>query len=253
MKVKSKLILWMCLCVMIFMLLGCGKNEVVANDYVIKWDSFQIENGCFYLNKRSDITEVQEQKNEITEFTPRDKHIYNSTDADKNLLLQFLNDEIPIINYIESGEKKTVYYSELDSGYDYFYIVDMDGDGKKEFCIFITAETLIIKYNEQKESFEVWLRTRIQEKPIGNGKTYAIDSHTDTGYSYYEYDENGELIEEKYYSIGRIYDENNDEGTMQYLIGTKVVSKEEWEEETAYLFDMMEAAPSALTYDDLLK
>lgn len=40
---------------------------------------------------------------------------------------------------------------------------------------------------------------------------------------------------------------------MQYLIGTKVVSKEEWEEETAYLFDMMEAAPSALTYDDLLK
>ena len=64
------------------------------DDYAIKWDSFQIENGCFYLNKRSDITEGREQKNEIT---PRDKHIYNSTDADKNLLLQFLNDEIPII------------------------------------------------------------------------------------------------------------------------------------------------------------
>ncbi len=66
------------------------------DDYAIKWDFFQIENDCFYLNKRSDITEGQEQKNEIT---PRDKHIYNLTDADKNLLLQFLNDEIPIINY----------------------------------------------------------------------------------------------------------------------------------------------------------
>lgn len=188
-----------------------------------------------------------------TEFTPRDKHVYNSADADKNLLLQFLNDELPIINYIESGEKKTVYYSQLDGGYDYFYIVDMDGDGKKEFCIFITAENLIIKYNEQKECFEVWLRTRIQEKPIGDGKAYAIDAHTDTRYSYYEYDENGNLIVEKYYSIGRIYDEDSDEGNMQYLIGTEVVSKEEWEKETAYLFDMMESAPPALTYDDLLK
>lgn len=36
------------------------------DDYAIKWDFFQIENGCFYLNKRSDITEGQEQKNEIT-------------------------------------------------------------------------------------------------------------------------------------------------------------------------------------------
>ena len=36
MKVKSKLILWMCLCVMIFILLGCGENEVVAEDYLYK-------------------------------------------------------------------------------------------------------------------------------------------------------------------------------------------------------------------------
>lgn len=181
-----------------------------------------------------------------TEFEPRERHTYNASDPDKNLFLQFINDEIPLINYEGKG---VVYYSELNAYEDIYCIVDMDGDGINEFCFNTVVTNNVIKYNEEKQCFEIWTRARFHARPIGNGRMYEMPQNIDLMYRDYSYDKNGNLVKEKLYTI---WDPGTDK--VQYTLdGRREVSKEEWEKATAEYFEAIENAPPTLTYEQLLE
>lgn len=180
-----------------------------------------------------------------TEFEPRERHTYNASDPDKNLFLQFINDEIPLINYEGKG---VVYYSELNAYEDIYCIVDMDGDGKNEFCFNTVVTNNVIKYNEEKQCFEIWTQTGFHVRPIGNGKMYELPQHIDFIYTEYYYDRKGKLLKGRSYAMWR-YNEDK----IKYEIAGREVSKEEWEKATAEYFEAIENAPPTLTYEQLLE
>ena len=199
-----------------------------------------------------------------TDFELRERNEYNKNDYDKNLLLQFLHDEIPIINYQQEG--RTVYFSDLrndspisyipedtlGSVFDYFYIVDMDGDKKPEFAFCPPGGRDLIKYNEEIGCFELWLSETYHHYPIGDGQIYVILPTQPMVYVYEKYDEYANLIDSKVFSIGEEYSKEKNESYMVYEIDSIPVSENEWYNETAYLFELIENAPKALQYQDLL-
>ena len=185
-----------------------------------------------------------------------DRVVYNEHDLSKNLLLQFLHDEIPIVNYNNEGD--VVYYSDLvdvneNLETSKFFIVDMDGNGNDEYGYFHHPMLDIIKYNEEKEYFELWISVKSQQRPIGNGKMYAITTSQPIIYEYYLYDENANLIESSYYRTGEEYDKEKEVPYKVYEINDKYVSEETWNVETEYLFNLIEEAPKPLGYQELLE
>jgi hypothetical protein len=123
------------------------------------------------------------------------KHIYNENDPNKNLFLRFLNNEIPIVNYNNGCEMKTVYFNDISSLWDIddkrFFMVDMTGDGILEFCYLIAGCIEIIKYNEEEDSFYLWLFETNHHRPIGNGQMYFASYNLTTIFAYYVYDLSG--------------------------------------------------------------
>ena len=188
-----------------------------------------------------------------TEPEPRERHEYNKLNPDKNLLLQYLYDEIPL--YF-ANSSKTYYFSELseiiDEDEKNFYVIDMDMDGKPEFGI-ISPELgaiILIRYNEQKDCFESWLEERRQQLPLGNGRMYEISSSASYQvYSYLVYDENANLIKRIDYS--KLFEGPD----VAYEIDTdderKKVTEKEWHAESAWLFRLIENAPKPLSYTEL--
>lgn len=234
---------------------GCGSDK----DNIT---SGKISKG--YCTKIDILLEIYENS-KMEEVQARERHVYNTSNPDKNLFLQFLHDEIPIIHYpygwIE-GETiyKTLYFSEIKDefgSFPEFYMVDMDGDGRQEYCFGVPALLNTIKYNEELGCFEIWLQERNQQKPIGNGQMYSKDFHTDTGYGYYLYDENANLIEYKLYTITPMSDGNGGE-YIKYSIWDEekgifnVVTEEAWNEETEFLFKLIDDAPKPMSYEELL-
>lgn len=185
-----------------------------------------------------------------------DRLVYNENDSNKNLLLQFLHDEMLIVNYADKGD--AFYYSDLvdeneNMEYSKYFIVDMDGDGNEEFGYFHHSVLDIIKYNEGKEYFELWISVKSQQRPIGNGEMYAIITSQPIIYEYYLYDEKANLMESCYYRIGEKYNKEKDATYMVYEINGESVSEERWNLETEYFFKLKEEAPKAISYQELLE
>jgi hypothetical protein len=249
---KSKLIMIALVLGISFVQAGCSADE--KTDMVMQ--------GASAANLKSEdkeeiaLDKETGYKKNDTIFTPRERHVYNANDTDKNLLLQFLNDEVPIINYEEEG--KIVYFSDLDTDgigpldRKRYHIVDMDGDGRQDFCFTYPASRDVIRYNEKMECFELWLSELNKQFPIGNKQMYFAMFNTITIYSYLRYDEFANLLEERVYSVREDYDKEKDEHYTVYEIDFEPVSESEWKEATAYFFELKESAPEALSYQDLL-
>ena len=123
-----------------------------------------------------------------TKPEPRKRHEYNKYNPDKNLFLQFLNDEIPLVGHDEL--EGTIYFSdfnmyELNDDEERFYIVDMNGDGNPEFGYIHVGMLYMLRYNEEKDCFELWLAETQRQRPLGNGKMYyqGGGSYNATSYS----------------------------------------------------------------------
>lgn len=183
-------------------------------------------------------------------------NIYNVHDSSKNLLLRFLHDEVPIIDYSEEGETK--YYSDIadenisleDSK---FYIIDMDGDDTNEFGYYRYPVLEIIKYDKEDDKFDLWISVKSQQRPIGKGEMYAIITGQPITYEYYQYDKDAKLLESDYYRTGEVFDKDNETATVIYEINGKNVPIEEWNNETEYFYTRKEAAPNPLTYQELFE
>lgn len=183
----------------------------------------------------------------------QEMHEYTQNE-EKNLLLMFLNDKIPVKDYYEIG--KEAYYSEIvneEVAIDEanFYIVDMDGDGDDEFCYFAHSMLDIIKYNQDAECFELWLSVKSQQRPIGNGEMYAVATSQPIIYEYFIYNENAELVESIYYRTGEEYNKELENVTIIYEIDGKIVTEEEWFAKTKIFFEQKENAPGAIPYQEL--
>ena len=186
---------------------------------------------------------------------PKEKHTYNAEDSDKNLFLQFLHDEIPIVDYMYEGN--IAYYSDIrsigDTDFKQFYIVDMTGNGKMDFCFFDTGVREIIVYDEQREVFTVWLTMRSQQYPLGNGKTFSIDEHMELKYGYQVYDEHVGLIAEHLYMQEIGVEPTNYRHWIfsQEADNFEPVSENEWNEAIAFLFELIENKPEPLSFSEL--
>ncbi len=183
-------------------------------------------------------------------------NLYNELDSSKNLLLKFLHDEVPIVNYPEEGDMK--YYSDISDENisledSKFYIVDMDGDGINEFGYYRYPMLDIIKYDQEDDTFELCISVKSQQRPIGEGEMYAIITSQPIIYEYYLYDEDANLVERDYYRTGEVIDKDNKTVIVIYEINGENVSLEEWNNETEYFFARKEAAPSPLTYQELFE
>lgn len=192
-------------------------------------------------------------------------NIYNKYDADKNLLLQFVNNEIPLI---ESREKKIhilcleellkEYTSRTEaSGY---YILDITGDGKKDFCVVIQPLIFIFTYDENTKFFQLWAVERSQQIPLENRQMFSCDVHTQTIWTHYFMNQNGEMIYSVSYQA-EPYDYMESEGSWQVNysittgkqgeVTTEQVSQQAWTESVQELLHLAEQAPPLLQYDDL--
>ena len=186
---------------------------------------------------------------------PKERHTYNAEDSDKNLFLQFLHDEIPIVDYMYEGN--IAYYSDIrsigDTDFKQFYIVDMTGNGKMDFCFFDTGVREIIVYDEQREVFTVWLTMRSQQYPLGNGKTFSIDEHMELKYGYQVYDEHVGLIAEHLYMQEIGVEPTNYRHWIfsQEADNFEPVSENEWNEAIAFLFELIENKPEPLSFSEL--
>lgn len=256
----KKQILIVILLIFILKVTGCGSDK--NNSMTLG----KINEGS--CNKINILLEIYEN-NKMEEVHAKERHIYNASNPDKNLFLQFLHDEIPVINYPYGQREgkaiyKTLYFSEIKDEFGFspefseFYMVDMDGDGIQEYCFKIPALLNTIKYNEELQCFEVWLQERNQQKPIGNGQMYSKDFHTDTRYGYYLYDKDANLIEYKLYTITPMSDGNGGE-CVEYSIWDEekgvfnVVTEEVWNDETEFLFKLIDEAPKPMSYEELLE
>ncbi|MCH5280643.1 MAG: hypothetical protein J1E61_04175 [Lachnospiraceae bacterium] len=105
-------------------------------------------------------SEEKQAQEEEEQYEVRERHIYNVSDPDKNLFLQFINDEIPLLDFSGKG---IVYFSEVEAERDTFYIIDVDEDGKNEFGFRTTERNILIKYDEADHCFKVWLQTESLE------------------------------------------------------------------------------------------
>lgn len=233
----------LCVSILIFVIftfVACdGKTGVVStNDELIKEKSISDE----------EVIEIEE--------TDSQANVYNELDSSKKLLLRFLNDEVPIVNYLENGDRK--YYSDIsdvnisleDSK---FYIVDMDGDGTNEFGYYRYPMLDIIKYDKEDDNFELWISVKSQQRPIGEGEMYAIITSQPIIYEYYQYDKDANLVESDYYRSGEEIDKENETVTLIYEVNGENVSLEEWNNETEYFFTRKDSAPNPLTYQELFK
>lgn len=167
------------------------------------------------------------------------RHIYNENSYEKNLLLQFLHDEIPL----EDSTGKLVYFSEFsEKGGLYYYIVDMDGDGQPEYSYWETGGNTFIRYMKDKGCFEVWLCARTDCYPIGNGVMIDLVANTSSWYTYMVYDSEANLIKETTYMYGW-------DGCKK--IDGAEVTEEEWNKETEYLFEAYRNRPQPFSYEEL--
>ncbi len=182
--------------------------------------------------------------------------VYNEEGSSKNFLLGFLNDEIPIVNY--KGASKKLFYSDIADPNirleeSKFFIVDMDGDEKDEYGFFIHPMLEIIKYNDEKERFEVWISVKSQQRPIGDGEMYAIITGQPIIYEYYKYDADANLLESQYYTIGEEVDEENNTSSTIYSVNGNNVTEEEWHNQTNKFFSLKVLAPNPIKYEQLYK
>ena len=241
------------LLVIVLSLTGCGHEEV------------KIVSGGAALFDKVEIQNFEEAKPEA-----RERHIYNKNDEQKNRFLQFLNDEIPIVDYdVDNYPLETVYASEIYMGDsegnlmpDMYYVLDMDRDGEDEFCFYSLMVLNIIKYDHDREVFTLWKDVDWKYKPLREGEMYAAynGEHVPPTreWIYKSYDRDGNTLELNMYSIiltgedTREYEIwENTGNNMDALI--EVVSEEEWLERRAYLIDLIEDAPEWITYEDLLE
>lgn len=167
------------------------------------------------------------------------RHIYNDNSYEKNQLLQFLHDEIPL--EISTGE--LVYFSKFsEHGGLYYYIVDMDGDGRAEYSYWETGGHTFIRYMEEKGCFEIWLCARTDSYPIGNGVMIDLVANTSSWYTYMVYDSNANRIEETTYMDGW-------DGCKK--INGEEVTEEEWDKRTEILFEAYNNRPQPFRYEEL--
>jgi len=167
------------------------------------------------------------------------RHIYNANSYEKNLLLQFLHDEIPL----EDSTGKLVYFSEYsEHGGLYYYIVDVDGDGQLDYSYWETGGNTFIRYMKEKGCFEVWLCTRTDCYPIGNGVMIDVVANTSSWYTYMVYDSEANLVKETTYMEGW-------DGCKK--IDGVEVTEEEWDRQTEFLFEAYENRPQPLSYEEL--
>ncbi len=241
------------LLVIVLSLTGCGHEEV------------KIVSGGVALFDKVEIQNLEEAKPEA-----RERHIYNKNDEQKNRFLQFLNDEIPIVDYdVDNYPPETVYASEIfldvrerNCMPNMYYVLDMDGDGEDEFCFYSWLVLNIIKYDHEREVFTLWKYVDWRNKPLRTGEMYAVYNaeHVPATKSwvYETYDKDGSSLITNLYSMTW-----EEDGEIQYIIrenmgkdndsGHQIVSEEEWLERRAYLIDLIEDAPEWITYEDLLE
>lgn len=182
--------------------------------------------------------------------------VYNEDDSSKNLLLRFLNDELPIVNY--KGASNKLFYSDIADPNirleeSKFFIVDMDGDGKDEYGFCIHPMLEIIKYDDEKEQFEVWISIKSQQRPIGDGEMYAIITGQPMIYEYYKYDTDANLLESQYYTIDEEVDEENNTSSIIYSVNGNNVTEEVWRNQTNKFFRLKDLAPNPIEYEQLYK
>lgn len=167
------------------------------------------------------------------------KHVYNKNSDEKNLLLQFLHDEIPL----EISEGEYVYFSEYsENGGLYYYIVDVDGDGQSEYSYWEPGGHTFIRYMKEKGCFEIWLCTRTDCYPIGNGVMIDFVANTSSWYTYMIYDSEANLVKETIYMDG---------GDGCKKIDDIEVTEEEWNERTELLFEQYKNRPRPFSYEEL--
>lgn len=241
------------LLVIVLSLTGCSHEEV------------KIVSGGAALFDKVEIQNFEEAKPEA-----RERHIYNKNDEQKNRFLQFLNDEIPLVDYdVDNYPPETVYASEIfldvherNCMPNMYYVLDMDGDGEDEFCFYSWLILNIIKYDHKREVFTLWKYDDWRYKPLREGEMYAAynGEHVPPTreWIYKSYDREGNTLELNIYSMiltgedTREYEIwENTGNNMDALI--EVVSEEEWLERRAYLIDLIEDAPEWITYEDLLE
>ena len=241
------------LLIIVLSLIGCSHEEV------------KIVSGGAALFDKVEIQNLEEAKPEA-----RERHIYNKNDEQKNRFLQFLNDEIPIVDYdVDNYPPETVYASEIfldvrerNCMPNMYYVLDMDGDGEDEFCFYSWLVLNIIKYDHEREVFTLWKYDDWRYKPLREGEMYAAynGEHVPPTreWIYKSYDRDGNTLELNIYSMiltgedTREYEIwENTGNNMDALI--EVVSEEEWLERRAYLIDLIEDAPEWIAYEDLLE
>ena len=241
------------LLIIVLSLTGCSHEEV------------KIVSGGAALFDKVEIQNLEEAKPEA-----RERHIYNKNDEQKNRFLQFLNDEIPLVDYdVDNYPPETVYASEIfldvherNCMPNIYYVLDMDGDGEDEFCFYSWLVLNIIKYDHEREVFTLWKYDDWRYKPLREGEMYAAynGEHVPPTreWIYKSYDRDGNTLELNIYSMiltgedTREYEIwENTGNNMDALI--EVVSEEEWLERRAYLIDLIEDAPECIAYEDLLE
>lgn len=179
----------------------------------------------------------------------------------KERFIRFMNDEIPVSNHPERGEM--VYFSQIDdfggiASWDEeiqarkrFYIMDMNRDGIPDICYENRISFDILVYNDETECFDLWFTDVAKYSPLRTGELTGHWHYTWVGDTHLILDENGgQASEVRFISEPHLNTETGEEYS-DFFIDDKEVSEEEWHAESAYLYELRETAPEAMSYAEL--
>lgn len=230
---------------LITLLVGCNNGSDLSGTSA---DLVQEENVNYNNTTNEVAVSVENEESQ--------KNVTIESDSSKCLLLSFINNEIPLVDYPKIGDVK--YYNDIsDSNISLdestFYVLDVDGDGVDEYGYYYYPMLNIIKYNKVNDDFELWLSVDSKQRPIGNGELISIITSQPIIYEYYKYDEGANMVESIYYRTGEEVDEETGEVKVIYEINGESVSEEVWISETEYFFLRKDKAPNPLTYQELFE
>lgn len=185
---------------------------------------------------------------------PNERTTHNENDIEKDRLLAFLNNEVPVVEYPLGEPGVSLYYgdicdevSEEKQDEPCYGIMDVTGNGENEYIFYNGNTAVCMTYDEEKEQFGCLLFSdTVDTFFLGKGQVMSYHPGETNIYTYSVYDERGGLTESRQFAITLTE-------TPVITIDGEPVTEDTWKEEFDWIMDLYHTRPEIITFEELLK
>lgn len=186
---------------------------------------------------------------------PNERTTHNENDVEKDRLLAFFNDEVPVTGYPLAEPEVQLYYGDIRDGESEKKqdesccgIMDVTGNGEREYIFYNGDTTVCMVYDDERERFNCLLFWDTKNTFfLGDGQVLVYHQGQTNVYAYKVYDENGSLTEFKEFAITLTT------GEPVIQIDGKDVTEDTWKKEFDWIMDLYHTRPVMMTFEDLTK